>query len=417
MTLPHGIDPDQLDKLAEITVRTGLNLQSGQELVVFAPAEALPLIRRVAVHAYKAGANAVVPFFTDDEMTLARFLHAPSESFDHASEWYYEGIAKALENGAARLSILGNDPMLLAHQDPDCAARLSKAVSRAAKPATKPIANFDVNWCVTAFPGAAWASQVFPSEAPEKAQKMLMDMIFNASRLEGPDPVANWDAHSRNLKTRIDWLNTCRFSELRYRGPGTDLTIGLPDGHVWKGGRSLAGNGVAFQPNIPTEEVFTCPHADRVSGLVSGTKPLSYQGQLIDGIKVRFEAGKAVSAHAAKGQDALRELLETDEGACRIGEVALVPDSSPISRSGVLFYNTLFDENASCHLAFGQSYSSTIEAGSGLPLSTLRERGCNQSMIHVDWMIGSAQLDIDGVSKTGEIVHVMRKGEWAVSLD
>ena len=407
------IDPAKLDRLAEVAVRTGVNLQPGQDLVITAPMAALDLVRRITVHAYKTGAGVVMPFFSDDAITLARYENAFDDSFDHTPNWFYEGLAAAFKGGAARMAITGDDPMLLAEQDPTKVARLSKANSIAAKPAMEPIVGFEVNWNIVAYPSEAWARRVFPDLPVDEAQGKLMDAIFAASRLEGEDPVANWAAHTAQLKERVDWLNAQNFSALHYTGPGTDLHLGLADGHVWKGGASPALNGVVSHPNITTEEVFTCPHAYKVEGTVAATTPLAHQGNVIENIAVRFEAGRIVEATASKGQDVLQALLKTDDGASRIGEVALVPHSSPISQSGTLFYNTLFDENASCHIALGQCYADTIEGGSELSPEELKQKGGNQSIIHVDWMMGSDAVDIDGITKTGERVPVMRGGEWA----
>lgn len=407
------IDPVKLDRLAEVAVRTGVNLQKGQDLVITAPMSALPLVRRITVHAYKAGAGIVTPFFTDDEITLARYENADDASFDRAPAWLFEGMAAAFKGGAARMAITGDDPMLLSEQDPKKVARLSKATSIAAKPAMTPIVGFKVNWNIVAYPSAGWAARVFPDLPVEEAQGKLMDAIYDASRIGGDDPVANWADHTAELKKRVKWLNEQKFDALHYTGPGTDLQLGLAEGHIWKGGASPALNGVVCQPNIPTEEVFTCPHAYKVNGTVTATKPLAHQGNVIEDISVRFEAGKIVEATASKGQEQLCALLATDDGSSRIGEVALVPHSSPISQSNVLFFNTLFDENASCHIALGQSYADTVEGGSSLSPEELQQKGANQSLIHVDWMMGSDAVDIDGVTLTGEVVPVMRAGEWA----
>jgi aminopeptidase len=407
------IDPVKLDRLAEVAVRTGVNLQKGQDLVITAPMSALPLVRRITVHAYKAGAGIVTPFFTDDEITLARYENADDASFDRAPAWLFEGMAAAFKGGAARMAITGDDPMLLSEQDPKKVARLSKATSIAAKPAMTPIVGVEVNWNIVAYPSAGWAARVFPDLPVDEAQGKLMDAIYDASRIGGDDPVANWADHTAELKKRVKWLNEQKFDALHYTGPGTDLQLGLAEGHIWKGGASPALNGVVCQPNIPTEEVFTCPHAYKVNGTVTATKPLAHQGNVIEDISVRFEAGKIVEATASKGQEQLCALLATDDGSSRIGEVALVPHSSPISQSNVLFFNTLFDENASCHIALGQSYADTVEGGSSLSPEELQQKGANQSLIHVDWMMGSDAVDIDGVTLTGEVVPVMRAGEWA----
>jgi len=407
------IDPVKLDRLAEVAVRTGVNLGEGQELVITAPIEALPLVRRIVVHAYKAGASLVTPIFSDGEITRARYEHGADAGFDKAPAWLFEGLGAAFKSGAARMAITGDDPMLLAEQDPEKVARVGKATSIAAKPAMGPIVGFEVNWNIVAYPGAGWAAKVFPDLEVEEAQARLMDAIYDASRIGGDDPVKNWAEHTLELKKRVKWLNERKFEALQYSGPGTDLRLGLAEGHIWKGGASPARNGIICQPNIPTEEVFTCPHAYKVDGTVAATKPLAHQGSVIEDIAVRFEAGRIVEATASKGQDVLRALLQTDDGASRIGEVALVPHSSPISQSGVLFYNTLFDENASCHIALGQCYADTIAGGSEFSPEELQQKGGNQSIIHVDWMMGSDAVDIDGITPTGEVVPVMRGGEWA----
>ena len=407
------IDPQKLDRLAEVAVRIGVNIAEGQELVITAPMEAAPLVRLIAVHAYKAGASLVTPIFSDGEITKARYEHGNDASFDAAPAWLFEGLGQAFSAGAARMGITGDDPMLLAEMDPAKVARAGKATSIAAKPAMNPIVGFEVNWNIVAYPTKGWAAQVFPDMDIEDAQAKLMDAIYSASRISGDDPVASWKEHSAELAKRLTWLNDQGFDALQYTGPGTDLRLGLAEGHIWKGGASEALNGIECQPNIPTEEVFTCPHAYKVDGTVAATKPLAHQGSVIEDIAVRFEAGRIVEATASKGQEALRELLKTDAGASRIGEVALVPHSSPISQSGVLFYNTLFDENASCHIALGQCYADTIEGGSTLSPDELQQKGGNQSLIHVDWMMGSDAVDIDGITRAGDVVPVMRKGEWA----
>lgn len=407
------VDPVRLDKLAEVAVKVGLQLQKGQDLVVTAPLAALPLVRLITRHAYMAGAGIVTTFYADEETTLARYAYAPDESFDKASGWLYDGMAKAFEGGAARLAIAGDNPMLLAGQDPAKVARANKANSIAYKPALEHISNFDINWNICSYPNPSWAKLVFPDLPIAEAVGRLAEAIFAASRVNEADPVAAWATHNAELRKRSGWLNGERFSALHFTGPGTDLTVGLADGHEWHGGASTAKNGVTCNPNIPTEEVFTTPHALRVDGHVSSTKPLSHQGTLIDNIQVRFEGGRIVEAKASKGEEVLLKVLDTDEGARRLGEVALVPHSSPISASGILFYNTLFDENASCHIALGQCYSKCFLDGASLTPEQIKAQGGNASLIHIDWMIGSDKVDIDGIRADGAKVPVMRKGEWA----
>lgn len=408
-----SIDPIKLDRLAEVAIKIGLNLQPGQDLLLTAPSVALPLVRRIAEHAYKAGAGLVTPILSDEEITLSRYRFAPDDSFDRAAGWLYEGMSKAFAANTARLAIVGDNPMLLANEDPAKVSRASKANSMAYQPALEKIVNFDTNWNIIAYPSPAWAKQMFPGDEEAVAVAKLADAIFAASRVDNDDAVASWKKHNAVLRERTEWLNGQRFSALRYSGPGTDLTIGLADGHEWQGGASTAKNGIICNPNIPTEEVFTTPHARRVSGHVVSSKPLSYQGSLIDNIAVRFEEGRIVDAKASRGAEVLNKVLDTDEGARRLGEVALVPHSSPISKSGLLFFNTLFDENAACHIALGQCYSKCFVDGGSLTPAQIAAQGGNKSLIHIDWMIGSDQTDIDGVHADGRLVPVFRQGEWA----
>jgi aminopeptidase len=408
-----SIDSKKIDKLAQLAVDTGLGLRPGQDLILTAPVEALPLVKRIAVHAYKAGAGLVTPLFSDGELTLARYKYANSASFDKAPDWLYNGIGQAFDNNAARMAIVGDDPMLLANQDSDKIGRANKANSIAYKPARERITRFNINWNIIAWPGAAWAKRMFPELSGTEAQSKLADAIFDASRVNTPDPVEEWKKHNEVLRKKCKWLNELDFASLHFNGPGTDLIVGLADGHEWMGGASIAQNGITCNPNIPSEEVFTTPHALNVNGSVCSTKPLSHQGALIDEIQVRFENGKITNAKASKGEEVLLKILDSDEGARRLGEVALVPNSSPISQSGLLFYNTLFDENAACHIALGQCYSKCFKGEENLSEKEILKRGGNSSMIHIDWMIGSRHIDIDGINSDGSRVAVFRKGEWA----
>src|SRR5690606_30774659 len=317
------------------------------------------------------------------------------------------------ENGAARLAIAGDNPMLLASQDAAKVARANKANSMAYKPALEKISNFDINWNIVSYPNPSWARVVFPDLPEDEAVFRLAEAIFAASRVDVADPVSAWAQHNANLAKRSSWLNGERLSALHFIGPGTDRTVGLADSHEGHGGASMAKNGIICNPNIPTEEVFTTPHALKVEGHVSSTKPLSHQGTLIDNIQVKFEGGRIVEAKASRGEEVLNRVLDTDEGARRLGEVALVPHSSPISASGVLFYNTLFDENASCHIALGQCYSKCFLDGASLSQDQIKAQGGNSSLIHIDWMIGSNKVDIDGIKLDGSRIPVMRQGEWA----
>jgi aminopeptidase len=402
----------KLDRLAETAVKVGLGLARGQELVISAPLDAVPLVRRITEHAYRAGASLVTTLFSDDEAILLRYQYAPDESFDRAAVWLHEGVAAAFRNGTARLAISGANPALLAGQDTKKVSRANVALSRATRPAMELITRHEINWTIVAAATPAWAKLVFPDLPEDQAVASLWEAIFRTTRIDVPDPVAEWRRHGEHLQDRVRLLNEKRFAALRYKGPGTDLTVGLADGHLWCGGGSVAKNGIAGFPNMPTEEVFTTPHKDRVDGRVASTKPLSYQGALIDGIQVEFEGGRITRTAAKQGEAILKSMIGTDEGACRLGEVALVPHSSPIAQSGLLFWNTLFDENAASHIALGQSYSTCLINSDGVSSADLAARGANESLIHVDWMIGSGELDVDGLTPQGGSVPLMRQGEW-----
>jgi len=402
----------KLDRLAEVAIRVGLGLAPGQELVMTATLDTLPLVRRITEQAYKAGASLVTTLLNDEESQLLRYRYAPNESFDYAAGWLYEGMANAFRSGAARLAVAGGNPALLSQEDPEKVGRANRAVSKAYRPALELITRHDINWTIVAAATRAWAATVFPDLKAEDALARLWDAIFAASRVDATDPVTAWKAHDAGLHRRADLMNEKRYSALHFKAPGTDLKVGLADDHVWLGGGMTAHNGRYCIPNMPTEEVFTTPHKDRTEGTVTSTKPLSHQGTMIEGIKVRFEGGRVVEAKADRGEEVLQRMIDTDDGARRLGEVALVPHSSPIAQSGLLFSNTLFDENAACHIALGQAYSTCLKDGEKLSKEALAKLGANESLIHVDWMIGSGKMDVDGITAVGESEPLMRQGEW-----
>jgi len=402
----------KLDRLAEVAVRAGLGIGPGQELLITATTDAIPLARLIIEHAYKAGASLVTTLLSDERSALIRYRHGSEAGFDAAPVWFYEGMAQAYRSGAARLAIAGNDPSLLSAENPEHVSRVNRATSKAYRPALELIVEHAINWTIVANATPEWAAAVFPGLPQAEALRKLWDAIFAASRADLADPLGAWKLHDATLHARADRMNEKRYSALHFRGPGTDLRVGLADDHLWLGGGTMARNGRYCIPNIPTEEIFTTPHKDRVDGTVTSTKPLSHQGTMIESISVRFEAGKIVEAHAARGEQVLQRMIETDEGARRLGEVALVPHSSPIASSGLLFMNTLFDENAACHIALGQAYSTCVKGGDNLKPEELAARGANTSLIHVDWMIGSNRIDVDGENVAGARVPVMRAGEW-----
>ncbi len=411
---------EMLQRYAEAAVRAGLNLQPGQRLMVIGPRtsggvspEAAPLVRAIVASAYRAGSPLVEVLWGDEALQLIRFKEAPAESFSQFSAWQPQALIDHIEGGHALLSVYANDPDLFAGLPSDRVTALQQASSRALQPFSEHIGKNSTNWLVVCGAAARWAAKVFPHADPAAATAQLWDAIFRMCRLDGPDAASGWLRHLDALLHRSTYLNEKRYRALQYRGPGTEVTIGLPDGHVWVSGRSVNAKGVRFAPNMPTEEVFTMPHKDQVHGIVKASKPLSYAGVMIEGFSLRFEGGRIVEAKADKGEAVLRSMLESDEGAARLGELALVPHSSPISQSGLLFYNTLFDENAASHLAVGSAYRFTLKDGQAMSDEAFAAAGGNRSIIHVDFMIGNGDLDIDGVLADGTTEPVMRSGEWA----
>lgn len=399
-----------------------MNLRAGQRLLVRGPAaygvahDLAPLVHYIAESAYKAGARLVDVMWGDEETELIRFRHAPRDSFTEFPRWRATGPLEYAERGDAVLSISATNPDLLSGQDPDLVSAYQDTAWKEMAPFMKHITKDSVNWCVIAAARPAWAKKVYPKLDEDKAVAKLWKTIFQMCRMDSDDPVAAWQEHIRNLQARSKYLTRKQYAALRYKAPGTDLTLGLPREHIWHSARSLAQNGVDFTANIPTEETFTLPDRARADGVVASTKTLNYGGTLIEGIVFRFENGRVAEANASRGEAVLRKMIATDEGAARLGEAALVPNSSPISKSGVMFHNTLFDENASCHLALGRAYKTTLVGGAELTDEEFAARGGNSSLIHVDFMIGSGEMDIDGLTEDGRAEPILRKGEWAFSV-
>src|SRR5215467_238634 len=413
----------RLQAYGELTVRVGLNLRPGQRLLIIGPLssggvslEAAPLVRHVVTAAYRAGASFVETMWGDEGAQMARFRCAPRDSFDEFSSWLPSALVEHAEAGHAIASVYANDPDLLKDEPPELVSAVQQAVSKAVRPFRELISRNQTNWTVVAAAGGGWAARVFPGLPPAEQVARLWDAIARLCRLDRPDPVAAWEAHLAALARRRDHLNAKRYAALKYSGPGTELTIGLPDGHLWVSGRSESRSGIPFAPNLPTEEVFTMPHKDRVDGVVRSSKPLSYGGTVIENFSITFSDGKTVKVTAARGQEVLQRLVDTDAGAGRLGELALVPHSSPVSQSGLLFYNTLFDENAASHVALGSAYKFTMSGGESMEDGAFERMGGNRSGVHVDFMIGSGNLDVDGVLPGGTIEPLMRAGEWAEAL-
>jgi aminopeptidase len=411
-----------LAKYAEAIVKIGLNLRAGQRLIINlmatrgVPYQFAPLVHEVTKAAYKVGAKYVEVLWGDEEMLRLHAQYAPRDSFDEYPTHIIDAIMKMINNGDALLSINGANPDLLGGLDPEVVGMMQTRHLNAARKVSEKVTSNAINWCVVAAAGEAWARKAFPQLATSEAVDKLWNTIFEATRIDQPDPIAAWQNHIALLKGRANYLFAKQYPALHYKAPGTDFTVGLPSGHRWISAQSMAQNGIAFTANMPTEEVFTLPHRDHADGVLASTFPLSYGGTLIEDFQFTFENGRVIKVTAKKGEAVLQKLLDTDEGSRRLGEVALVPASSPIGKNGHLFYNTLFDENASCHIAIGQAYRFTLTGGEELTDEEFISSGGNVSLNHVDFMIGSPKMDIDGIRKDGTHEPVMRQGEWAFDL-
>jgi aminopeptidase len=404
----------KLDNLAQLAIKGAVGLQPGQRLLIRAPIESAPFVRILTEKAYQAGARLVDVLWNDDALTLARFKYAPRDSFEEFPLWRVNGMLDIVNKGDATLVITGGDPDLLKEQDPDLVAQAEKVFRTHALPVSQKIMSDAVNWLVIGQPVSAWAAKVFPDTPPDQQVTALWEAIFRICRADQPDPLAAWQQHLAQLAIKRDYLNQKQYSALRFSGPGTDLTVGLPENHIWNGGQKETVTGIPYVPNLPTEEVFTLPHKERVDGVVASTKPLTHNGVLIDNFSLTFKQGRVVDVTAQTGEPTLKRLIEMDEGAARLGEVALVPHSSPVSQSGLLFYNTLFDENAACHIALGRAYRFCLQDGPAMSNEDFTAAGGNSSLIHVDFMIGSATVNVDGITRDGTAEPLLRAGEWVV---
>ena len=402
-----------LEKYADIVVNIGLNLQKHQRLSIGAGLPDAELVRLVAKKAYQLGVPFVDVRWNDEKLHRIRFDHSDPEFLTEVPNWSIAREHEYGERGDATLSFHSSDPNLLEGINPDLIGRYRKAVSQKYEPTYKYIDNNTQNWCVVSTASPAWAKKVFPDLPIEQAQEKLWEAIFDACRVNVADPVKAWREHAEKLHHHCDYLTNKKYTALHYKAPGTDLTLGLPQNHIWVGASSTTVGGIEFIPNLPTEEVFCMPHREKAEGYVTSSRPLILSGTMIDEFTLTFENGRATKVTAKQGEENIRKLLETDENASRFGEVALVPDSSPISQRKHLFYNTLFDENASCHLALGSAYRYNVEGGSAMTKEQFIAAGGNDSLIHVDFMIGSNQMDIDGIRADGTREAIMRNGEWA----
>ena len=408
------MNQQQLEKYARLVVKTGVNIQKGQTLVLSSPIECAYFARLISEAAYREGARDVVMNWGDDLSAKIRFMNAPEEVFNEFPSWTQDMYLSTVRNNAAYVSISASDPELLKDVPGHRVAAAQKARRVALKEFNDRTMSNRNTWCVVSVPTTSWACKVFPDVQEEEAVALLWNSILKAVRADQDDPVAAWEIHKANLTKSVDFLNGHHFKFLKYKNSiGTNVTIELPENHLWMGGSDYTPEGHEFIANMPTEEVYTLPKKDGVNGVVVSAMPLNYNGNLIDGFTLTFVDGRITDFTAKQGYDVLKSLLDTDEGSRYLGEVALVPHNSPISNSKILFYNTLFDENASCHLAFGKAYPVNIKGGEDMTREELNAAGANDSLSHEDFMVGTADLSIVGVKHNGEEVPVFVDGNFA----
>ncbi len=407
------MDTILLAKYARLIVNTGLNLQSNQILVINSPIECAQFTRLVSQMAYEMGAKDVVVQWRDELFSKIRFLHAPEEVFDEFPEWQKEFYLSYVHQGAAFLSISASDPELMQDVNPERMTRAQKASSTALRDYRERLMSNKNVWCVVSIPTTAWAKKVFPLLSEEASIDKLWEVIFRTVRVDTQDPAASWDDHKTKLKARMDFLNSLALKSLHYTNSlGTDLSIELPNDHIWLGGSDLTPEGLEFIANMPTEEVFTLPAKTGVNGKAVSSMTLNYNGHLIEQFSLTFKDGKIVDYSAVKGYETLKTMIETDEGSHFLGEVALVPYDSPISNANILFFNTLFDENASCHLAIGKAYPVCLKQGEHMSQEELEKSGVNDSLLHVDFMIGTNDLEILGRSSDNQEIQIFKHGNF-----
>ena len=407
------MDKITLQKYVELALKIGINLQEKQILVIMSPVEAAPFTRMLVEKAYSIGAKEVVVHWGDDFCKREKFLNGDMEIFETMPQWEIDSLMYYAEKGAAFLSIAANDPELLRGIDSKKIAKAQIARNKGLKGYYEKVMKNEIQWSIISVPTLSWAKKVFPNLSDEEAFESLWRAIISSVKADKENPVETWHNHLKNLKEKMDYLNKKQFKKLLIKNSiGTDLTVQMPNRHLWASGKDTSKYGVDFVANIPTEEVFSMPYKYGVNGKVVSSKPLNYGGTLIENFSFTFKDGKIIDFSAEKGKEALQNLLNTDEGAKYLGEIALVPFDSPISNSNILFYNTLFDENASCHLAIGQAYPSCIEEGDSLSKEQMEEVGMNDSLTHVDFMFGTKDLNIIGIDSFGNEEIIFKDGNW-----
>ncbi len=412
----YNVDEKLLAKYAEFAVRIGANPQPEQTLIIRAPISCAHFARMCATVAYAVGTKEVVIHYKDEQLNRIVMQYTDVETLEDVKPWQLQSIMNYVESdgSACILSIVSDDPEIYKGIDGEKINRAQKARDKAFKPYHHYVMADKIQWSIVAVPSVAWAKKIFAGESEDVAMQKLWQAIFDVCRVNEPDIVAAWKEHSAKLKAYKNKLNEFDFASVHLKSEnGTNLTVGLADNAVWDGGASTSEKGYEFMPNIPTEEVFTAPHKDKVNGIVYGTKPYVFNGNLIEDFCVTFKDGAVVEYDAKSGKEYLEQLLNSDDGARRIGEIALVPATSPVNKSGILFYNTLFDENAACHIAFGEAYPGTVLGGNNMSQEQLLEKGANHSLIHEDVMVGANDMTITGIKKDGQAILLFKDGVWA----
>lgn len=406
---------ESINKYAKLVVTTGVALKQGQEVVVRSPIECAELARAIATEAFKLGAKDVIVQWKDEQLDKIKYDNCDAEFFEEVPEWLALMNNSYAERNACFITIAGNDPDLLSDVDPKKLINQNKASHKAFNKFYEKMDKGMLVWNIISAPTKAWAKKVFPQETEEVAVEKLWEAILKAVRVDKEDPIAEWEQHNKSFKEKVELLNKKQFVKLHYTNSiGTDVEIGMPKNHIWAGGGEYTTDGTYFCPNMPTEEVFTAPKYDEVNGVVVSSMPLNYNGNLIKDFTFTFKDGVIVDYTAKQGLEVLDEIFATDEGSKRLGEVALVPYSSPISNMNILFYNTLFDENASCHLAIGSAYQMCVEGGLEMSKEELENAGLNTSITHIDFMVGTSDLKIVATEEDGTEVLLFENGNWAI---
>lgn len=405
---------DNLQKYADLVVKSGINVQKNQEIIISCPIENAEFGRLVEESAYKNGAKEVIMNWIDEQSTRMRYEYCEMDVFTNIHPWMSDMRNYHATRGAGFIFIDGSDPDLLAGIDAKKPAEFRKAMYNATKPYHELLDANKNTWCIAAAPTSKWAKKVFPKCSEAEAIEKLWEAIFKAVRVDTPNPINAWAEHKKAFAEKINFLNEKQFVSFHYKNSlGTDITLGMTENHIWHGGGDETQGGVGYFPNMPTEEIFSTPHKDKINGTVKSALPLNYQGNVIDKFSITYKDGRVTDYSAETGYDTLKALIETDEGSLSLGELALIPNNSPISNMNILFYNTLFDENASCHFAIGMGFPDCVKDGIHMNKDQLKELGINDSATHVDFMLGTKDLSITATDKDGKETAIFKNGNWA----